>query len=39
MLGVAGIDQDDLEATLIEDLEERDPVNARGLHGHRAHAA
>ena len=39
MLGVAGVDQDDLEATLVEDFEGRDPVNTRGLHGHRAHAA
>jgi hypothetical protein len=39
VLGVAGVDQQHLEAALIQDLESRDPVDAGGLHDHRPHPA
>ena len=39
MLGIAGVDQQHLEAALIQDLESRDPADAGGLHDHRPHPA
>jgi len=39
MLGIAGVDQQHLEAALIKDLESRDPVDAGGLHDYRPHPA
>jgi hypothetical protein len=39
VLGIAGIDQQHLEAALIKDLESRNPVDAGGLHDHRPHPA
>jgi hypothetical protein len=35
MLGVAGIDQQNLEAALLQDLEHRNPVDPGRLHGDR----
>lgn len=35
ILGLPGIDQPHLKATAIQDLEGRNPVNARRFHGHR----
>ena len=34
LLRVSGVDQEDLEPPLLEDLEHRDPVHARRLHRH-----
>lgn len=39
VFGIAGVDQHDLEAALLEDLEHGDPVDAGGFHGHGANAA
>src|ERR1700759_5239787 len=39
VLGVPGIDQHHLEATLLEDLVDRDPIDAGRFHGDRLHAA
>jgi hypothetical protein len=38
MLGIAGVDQDHLEPALVQDLEDRDPIDAGGLHGHCEHS-
>jgi len=35
MLGVPGVDQQNLEAALLQDLEHRDPVDPGRLHGDR----
>ena len=35
MLGVTGVDQNHLEAALLQDLEHRDPVDPGRLHGDR----
>ena len=34
ILDVTGVDEEDLKATLLEDLKGGDPVDAGGLHGH-----
>jgi len=39
VLDMAGIDQLHLEAPVLEDPIQRDPVDPRGLHGHRLNAA
>ena len=39
VLGIAGVDQQHLEAALIKDLESRDPVDAGGFHDNRLHPA
>lgn len=38
MLYVAGVDETDFEPPILENLEERDPVHARRLHGDGANA-
>ena len=38
VLDVPRVDQPHLQPSALQDLEDRDPVNARGFHGHRAHA-
>jgi hypothetical protein len=39
MLGIARIDHEDLEPALVEQFEDRDPVDPGRLHDHRPHAA
>jgi hypothetical protein len=39
VLGIPGVDQHHLEAMLLEDLVDRNPVDPGGLHGDRPHAA
>ena len=39
VLDVAGVDETHLEAAVLEDLEERDPVDPGGLHRHRSDGA
>ena len=38
VLDMPCVDQPHLQSSALQDLKDRDPVNARGLHGHRGHA-